>query len=134
MIAVNRPDVDVVEDIHNLIVNYPPAAHDRHHVQVSVQAGIVTLSGYVTTPITRSYLLQHIKEVEGVRDIHHENFYDDESIRLSIGRIVPTGVQVVVVYGGVILAGKLPQGVSEGQLETKVSAVPGVHKVVLAFN
>jgi hypothetical protein len=40
----------------------------------------------------------------------------------------------MVEYGAAILAGKLPAGVNEAQVETKVGAVPGVHKVVLAFS
>jgi osmotically-inducible protein OsmY len=134
MAVATRPDVDIVEDIEDLMMHYPPAAHDRHRIHVSAEDGVVTLSGYTKAPVTRSYLLEHIKNVSGVKAVQAKAFYDDESLRLSIGRIVPTGVQVMVEYGAAILAGKLPAGVNEAQVETKVGAVPGVHKVVLAFS
>lgn len=130
----SRADVDIEADIHRLMMRYPPLAHDRHRVNVAVNQGMVTLTGYLKAPITRYYLLEHVQRVEGVLGVNAEALFDDESIRLAAGRIVPIGVQVVVEYGAVILAGTAPKEISLTALSDEVDEVPGVHQVILAFD
>lgn len=132
VIAV-RSDLDIEADIQHLFAHYPPLAHDRHRIKVNVQEGVVTLVGYVKAPVSRHYALKNIPNVDGVKALKADNFYDDEMIRLEAGRKVPSGVQVIVEYGAIILAGSLPTGTTADVLVQVMSKVPGVHKVVVAF-
>jgi len=128
-----RPDIDIEQDIRDFIAHYPPLSHDRHRVRVSAKDGKVTVAGYVKSRATRHYLLEHLPTIDGVRSVKDKEFFDDETIRIEAGRIVPVGVQVIVEYGAVVLAGRLPEGVREGDLAKKVNKILGVHKVVAAF-
>jgi hypothetical protein len=75
-----------------------------------------------------------IPSVEGVRSVSANILYDDESIRLEVGRELPMGVQLArVYYGTVILAGNLPEGMSEDELIAQVQKEPGVKQVIIAF-
>lgn len=128
-----RSDEDIAADIQRLFVHYPPLSHDRHRIKVSVSNGSVLLSGNVKAPISRRYALMNIPKIEGVVSVNADQLYDDESIRLEAGRRVPIGVQVIVEYGAVILAGNLPEGIQAETLADAVSQVPGVHRVITSF-
>ena len=104
------------------------------HIDVHVKNGHVTLSGHVQSPTTRRYLVVQIPSVEGVRSVSANILYDDESIRLNVGKESPMGVQLArVYYGTVILAGNLPEDMSEASLIADVQAVAGVAQVMTAF-
>lgn len=128
-----RPDVDIEEDIRDLIAHYPPLSHDRHRVKVSARGGKLTVAGYVKSRATRHYLLEHLPDIDGVSSVNDKEFFDDETIRIEAGRIVPPGVQVNVEYGAVILSGRLPTDVKEADVVKKIKIIPGAHRVVTAF-
>ncbi len=128
-----RPDEDILDDIENLIVHYPPLVNDRHHLQVSVTGGVATLTGYAKTPITRRYLIDGVTLTPGIKSIEASRLYDDESIRMEIARTIPTGVSINVEYGTVVLSGKLPEGKTEEDTVNALRAIPGVQRVVTAF-
>lgn len=129
-VNVNRPDIDIEADIHAHMMAYPPLSHDRHRVHVSVEAGVVSVRGYVKTPPTARYLLAAIGRVDGVKAVISSDFHDDETIRLEAGRVTPMGVFVNVEYGAVVLAGRLPEGMDIETLVRQVGTVTGVHRVV----
>jgi len=132
--ATQRPDLDILEDIEHRIVQYPPARKDQHAIHVGVRNGHVTLTGHVQTPITRRYLLDSIPAIEGVQAVNADAFYDDESTRLDIGKVIPPGVKLArIQYGTAILAGKLPDGLSGEEVAARVSQVPGVARAVTSF-
>ena len=129
-----RPDIDIVSDIEHLISVYPPLANDRHAFKVLSHAGVVTVFGHVQTPIIRRYFLDHATEIPGVVAVDAEQFYDDQSIRLDIARVLPAGVQVARVrFGVVILTGDLPHTMTLDQLVEMIRKVPGVVQVVSGF-
>ncbi|MCB9450576.1 MAG: hypothetical protein H6672_04010 [Anaerolineaceae bacterium] len=127
-----RPDIDIQGEIDHLIAHYPPLQHDRHQVAITVNAGVVTASGNVQSPVTRRYLLNELPEIPGVVAVNAEVLHDDSTIRLEAGRIVPPGVVVARVrFGVVVLAGKQPED-SDAVVEA-VAAIPGVVQVVTSF-
>jgi osmotically-inducible protein OsmY len=132
--AVSRPDVDIEEDIEHLIAHYPPLVKDRHSFQTLVQDGVVTVTGHVQTPITRSYLLKNLPLIPGVADVKSEYLYSDETIRLEASRLIPIGVVLGrVQYGSVVLTGTLPHGTTADSLASQIKAIPGVKQVFTDF-
>lgn len=130
-----RPDVDIHEDLQRLLTtaSYAPLMHDRHKVQLTVQAGVVQVQGHVKVSTTRRFLLGQLERIAGVKQILAAQFYDDETIRREVARIAASNVQIMVDYGIVILAGTLPEGVTAETLAAQVAAVPGVTRVVTTF-
>jgi osmotically-inducible protein OsmY len=132
--AVSRPDVDIEADIEHLIAHYPPLVKDRHSFKTLVQNGVVTVSGHVQTPITRSYLLKNLPLVPGVTDVKSDYLYSDETIRLEASRLIPVGVVLGrVQYGSVVLTGTLPDGTTADALVSQIRNVPGVKQVFTDF-
>jgi len=129
-----RPDIDIAEDIEDRVEHYPPTMRDRHHFHVSVHEGMVTLKGYVTSPISRRWLLDMIPQIEGVRGLDADELYDDETIRIEVGRALEPGTMFArVEYGAVILTGRVPHGKKAQDYVKKASKIPGVRQVINAF-
>jgi osmotically-inducible protein OsmY len=129
-----RDDTAVLSDIHHLIATYPPLTKDRHALQVTVQKGAVTVSGHVQTPSTRRYFLDKLAQLPGVSAVKSDEFYEDQTLRIEVGKIIPVGVIVArVQYGVVVVSGQLPDGMTEEDLGRHIQTVPGVKRVVTAF-
>lgn len=123
-------DLDIEHEINELLRTYAPLRHDRHRVHVTILDGHVVVSGYVKAIPTYEFLVNNIGLVPGVKSVNHSDLYEDEYIRREVGQVMPLGIQVNVEYGAVILAGKLPQGMTFDELAQKVAQVPGVNRVV----
>ena len=137
MAAVQEPshqDMDILEAVHSIIARYPPLTADRHRLRIAVRDGVVLLAGHDRTPITRLYLIDRVSELEGVRGVNADDLYDDETIRLEVGRILPDGVIANPTYGIVVLSGKLPAGTTEAAVAKRAAAGPGVVQVVTHFS
>lgn len=130
---VARPDLDIVEDVQTIIVRYPPLNNDRHKIHVTAENGVVFLSGYVSTPINRRWLVDRAAQVRGVIAVNDEALYDDETLRLDVGQVIPPGVIANVRYGVVVLTGRLPEGTTAEALAETVAAIPGVRQVITRF-
>lgn len=130
----NITDIDIEAAIHHAMTAYPPLMHDRHRVMLTIEDGVVTVSGYVKSAITGNFLLNTLRSVDGVKDVVVEAFYNDDAIRLDVGHAVPPGVMVRMEYGAVILSGNLPDGVEPEGIVKQVGLVPGVHRVLTTFN
>jgi osmotically-inducible protein OsmY len=129
-----HPDIDIETDIQTQILHkYPPLLNDRHHVNIDVSDGKVTISGHVKVPMTRRYVLSKLERIPGVTAIDASELYDDETIRLQAGKMIPSGVLVTSNYGTVILAGK-PGNVSPGEMARRLGQIPGVKQVITSFN
>ena len=128
-----RPDEDILNDVQTMIYHYPPLNQDRHHVQAAVVNGRASLSGYVKTWNTRRYLEGAMPQIRGVTDVDLSRLFDDDSIRLEVGKVIPVGVLANVEYGTVVLTGHAPEGMTADELAAKVGAVQGVRRVVTAF-
>lgn len=133
-LVVSRPDIDIQAEIERKMLNYPPLTKDRHNVRIQVNDGVVKLYGHVQTPNTRHFFVNAVPTVEGVVAVDSSELYDDESLRLEVGRLLPVGVNVGrSQYGNIVLVGRLPDGVSLADVETKVREVPGVRQIIAAL-
>jgi hypothetical protein len=128
-----RPDVDIEEDVNDIIVTYPPLAADRHHIHVTVQSGVVVIDGHVRTPINRRVLIERTSDIPGVAGINADEFFDDETIRLQVGKLLPYGIYANPAFGVVALTGKPPVEPSVQEIIQRVARVPGVVRVVAAL-
>jgi hypothetical protein len=128
-----RPDVDILADLDEITLAYPPLSNDRFHLNMTVNNGAVSVSGYVKTMNTRSYLLRTLGLIEGITSVDTEYLFVDDLMRLDVGRAVPVGISVWAEYGTVVLSGRLPHGAVPADVAARVGAVPGVVKVVTSF-
>jgi hypothetical protein len=95
---------------------------------------VVTASGHVQTPITRRYFFERAIEIPGVVDVNVETLYDDENLRLDIGKVLPPGVRAArIQYGGVVLTGSLPPDTGEETVVNQIKTIPGVQQVITTF-
>ncbi len=133
IIDISRSDIDIDHDVHQLLHSYPPVRADRHSIHVTVSEGFVTLSGHVRSFPNHQYVVNNVGLITGVTGIDHSQFFYDEKIRLETGQYVPTGVQVTVEYGTVILTGSVPQGVNVEALAGRLGSLPGVKRVVTSL-
>lgn len=134
MLKINQRDDQLIsDDIRRIIINYAPTANDRFHIMFHVKDGVIELSGYVRTRPTAAYLIDRVRQIEGVLGLETDHFYSDEGLRLEIGRIIPSGVQVRVEYGTVILAGRPIDDVDSEIILQSVSQVAGVQRVINAM-
>jgi hypothetical protein len=130
LMAANRPDMDILDDIHLWISQYPPLVNDKHHFDVKVVDGQVHLSGAVKTVITRNYLISNMPAIDGVQGVEADALYDDESIRFAIAPLLPSGIVANIEYGGVVLSGELPPDAELNALASKIARIEGVRKLV----
>jgi osmotically-inducible protein OsmY len=131
--SARRPDIDIDDDVLDIILHYPPLAADRHHLTIRVENGIVSLSGHTSNPISRKYLVDKVAEIPGVVGVNADALYDDASINLNVGRMIPPGVLANTRYGIVVLSGKLPSDVNVDTLVGQVAEIAGVRRVVTGF-
>src|SRR5829696_8903555 len=100
---LNRPSVDIEEDIRDILSHYPPLQADRHQLRFDVSDDVVNVSGHVRSLISRRYLADRIPAIPGVYAVSIDNLYSEETIRLEAGQRIPTGVIANATYGTVIL-------------------------------
>ena len=132
--STRKPDIDIDDDVLSIILHYPPLTADRHHIHIKVQDGIVSLSGHTSNPISRKYLVDKVAEIPGLVGVSADMLYDEASISLKAGQVIPPGVLVNVRYGVVLLSGKLPPEVDADSLAMRVAEIPGVVRVVTNFS
>lgn len=126
-------DIDIEANIYHTMAEYPPFMHDRHRVDFSIENGVVTVSGYVKSRVTYTYVVNRLKDIKGVREVVTGDFYNDDDLRRDVGHVVPPGVMVTMEYGGAILSGQLPEGTSVEALVKAVGLIPGVHRVITSL-
>lgn len=131
--TTNRPDVDIEQDIIHTMQGYAPLQHDRSRIAMQVTDGAVAFSGHTKTEQAREYLHRETSKIAGVQSVDSKSLYDDESLRIQTGQVTPFGVYTSVSYGAVVLAGRLPAGMTVGELVTKIEKIPGVRKVIPNF-
>ena len=132
-VTTARPDEDILVDVENLTVHYPPLVNDRRQFHVSVAGGAATVTGYVKTPVTRRYLIDGVTVTPGVTQVDTQHLYDDETLRIEAGKVVPAGVLVNVEYGTVILSGHIPDDKTEADVVDALRSIPGIRRVVTGF-
>ncbi len=131
--ATHRPDVDIEEDIAQLIRSYSPLKASRQYFSFKSHAGKVILDGNVRSPQARRVLVDNVPHIPGVTGLDANSLYDDETIRMTVGGLLPTGVFANVHYGAVALTGRLPTDTTSDGLLKTIGAVPGVRRVGAEF-
>lgn len=131
---VQRADVDILEEIEDMICDYPPLVQDRHYYDVVVENGSATISGHTRTTITRRYLVDAVAHVDGITDVNADGFHSDADLRLQISRLIPSGVIANVRFGVVVLTGHLPVGATEKALVAAIGDIDGVRAVRAQFS
>lgn len=119
-------------------------------VDVTVDQGVVKLSGFVTDPFKKKHFAERIaKEIEGVRDVENKltvlpaSYYDEQIRRVlaysiyNDGRLLryanmrwPWPIHIIVSGGRVTLEGVVYNRMDERLLESKARNVFGVTHVV----
>lgn len=133
-IQASRPDMDIEADVEDIIVHYPPLMNDRHHLNVHVEDGAVTVTGHTRSAITREYLVDAVNKIAGVIRANTDLLFCDDDIRRDVGHLIPEGVYANVQRGVVVLTGQPASGVNTVDLTTKLTAVPGVRAVRTQFS
>lgn len=121
-----RPDEDILEDIREFVRGYDPLKRDREYFEYISENGYVTLIGHTRSTKARRVLVDNVPDIEGVLSVDASQLYDDETLRLDIGKVLPIGTFIRVNYGSVVITGSLPEDVDAGALVENVQAVPGV--------
>jgi hypothetical protein len=129
----SRPDVDIVADIDALVRSFIPLRPSKSFFSYTCHNGAVTLAGNVRNAQAVQVLTTNVPRIVGVTRVNAANLYDDETVRVAIGQLLPPGVYVSVQHGGVALTGKLPAGASAEVITNAVGAVPGVRRVGAEF-
>lgn len=131
MAVTTRPDVDIDLDLQQIVRNYPPLNNDRHHLYITVTNGDVLVTGHIKTPMNRRVLASRFQNVSGVRAVNVEELYDDETIRQTAGKIVPSGALVTSDYGILVLAGTFEKD-DAAEFVPQLEQILGVKKVITA--
>ena len=129
----SRSDLDIKHDIDHLESSYPPLVNDRHQVEITINEGVVTVSGYVKAYPTVEYILSQFPTVDGVTAVNSDGLYVDENIRREAGKVIDPGVSINVEYGSVIISGLLSDDIDPETLVKQVSNVEGVRRIVTSF-
>lgn len=121
-----RPDIDIEEEIRGFIRSYDPLKQARGHFQFSCVNGNVKVWGHVRTVQAKRVLIDNIyPDIEGVVSLDASGLYDDESLRLEVGRLLPPGVLVRFNYGSVVLT--FPESIQNAdEVLDKVKRIPGI--------
>lgn len=91
------------------------------------------MSGNVSNPINRRYLVDRAATVPGVTAVDAERLADDVSINIAAGRLLPHGMVAHSHHGTVVLSGRLPEGIDLDAVANRVAALPGVQRVIVSL-
>lgn len=133
-VPIPRTDEDILEDIHDFTRSYNPLVISRGHFFYNVQGGVVTVWGNIKSRFARQLFSKNLPNIEGVVAIDDSKLYDDETLRLEIGALLPMGVRVRVHHGLVTLTGQLPDDTSTDDLKGHLVTIPGVVAVNTDFS
>lgn len=132
VVTKTRPASDIAEDIRKFLRSFDPVKQGVHQITFNVnEDGMVNLGGHVRGMVARRVLIDNIPDILGVNALDANELYDDETLRLTVGRVIPNGTLARVNYGRVMLYGLAPQD-PEGTLK-RVADVPGVVEVSTQF-
>jgi osmotically-inducible protein OsmY len=121
-----RPASDIEEDIRELIRSYDPLKQARPFLEFHAKDGKVTLTGHVRSVQARRVFVDNVPDIPGVTKMDDKKLYDDETLRLELGKVMPRGVRVRVNFGAVAINGTLPSDTTAEQIINAVKGVPGV--------
>lgn len=128
-----RTDEDILEDIHRLVRSYKPLILSRGYFQYHVVHGVVMVEGHIKSALARQIFTDSLPDIEGVVAVDASKLYDDETLRYSLGKLLPDGVRVRTDHGVVVLTGHLPADMPVNALIGLVGEVHGVREVKADF-
>lgn len=117
---------------------YPPFRELILPIEVSVDSGEVTLTGWVRTPAMKHMATVLTEEVPGVKEVHNRLFVDDDlerAVALALEQEPDLeddfpGIRVDVLAGVVTLWGEVTSDKERKKAEEIARRIPGVRKVV----
>lgn len=122
-------DEDILESLHVLVRSNDQIRVSRNDFTYTVVNGVVKLVGNVRTPMVRRVFKDSVLQVAGVSAVDDTELYDDESLLLAVGKVLPFGVRARVNDGTVALYGTLPSGTSADEIVASAGEIPGVRWV-----
>lgn len=128
-VVYTRTDEDILEDVHQLVRSYQPLKMAQQHFHCQVRSGVVKISGHINSQLNRRLFLQNLPDIEGVMAVDDSELFDDETLRLTIAGLLPSGIRLRVSYGVVALSGHLPVGTHVDELKGMIAELPGVKAV-----
>lgn len=132
--VIPHTDEDIHEAIHDFVRSYKPLITSRNHFHYRVHSGVVTVWGNIKSRSAYQLFIKNLPDVDGVIAVETSKLYDDETLRLQIGKLLPMGVRVRVTHGLVTLTGQLPEGTSADDIKGELVTMPGVVAVNTDFS
>ena len=139
VVVAERPADELREEVYRRLNHeYPPFRELVLPIEVEVDSGKVTLTGWVRTPTMKHMATLLTQEVSGVREVDNRLFVDDDLERQvalaleqepSLEDDFP-GIHVDVLAGVVTLWGEVTSDRERHKAEDIARGVPGVRKVV----
>ena len=119
---------------------YTPLRRTYAQVDVSVQDGIVTLTGTVGSIVMKRVIVGEVSRLPGVRAVQADELYDDTSLQLAVAQTLGSNpsmciavneqVYIHIHHGRVVLTGRVFSSAKREAIEETAVAVPGVRSVV----
>jgi osmotically-inducible protein OsmY len=131
--SIERTDEDILQDLHQMIRSYKPLIASRPYFRYSVHNNVVKVEGNIKSGFARQIFSESIPDLPGVMAVDDSELYDDEALRLALGKLLPVGVRVRIDHGHVILTGRLAPDIDADALKAMVGEVPGVREVLTDF-
>ncbi len=117
-------DEDILESLHALVRSNDQIRVSRNDFTYTVVNGVVKLVGHVRTSIVRRMFKDSVLQLAGVSAVDDTELYDDESLLLAVGKVLPVGVRARINHGVVALS-----GTSADEIVANVGEIPGVRLV-----
>lgn len=124
---VARNDADIFDDVQRLARTAFSTRLSRGNFQYAVRNGVVTVKGHLSSRIGYDLFIDNLMTIDGVVAVDDRELFDDETLRLQIGEILPRGMRMRIQHGVVALLGRLDPN-SEEVLEAlaAIGEMPGI--------
>lgn len=129
-------DNDLEAEVTDAVMSMGAVRPSAAVVKVDVHAGLVTLSGYVQSPMAAVEVERVVEQVSGVTGVVN-NLVDDGSLSRLVAEVlstdpatrdIPPGYEVASTFGYLRLIGWFTPAQIEA-LTTVTQAIPGVREV-----
>ena len=75
-LTIYRPDEELRQDIYDAIYNYPRLRVEQSGITIHVIDGVVWLRGYVSNELNRRLVVDQLKNIPGLAELHNELIAD----------------------------------------------------------
>jgi osmotically-inducible protein OsmY len=131
------PDLDIQEAAANAIDRLTIVRETRSPIEVSVEQGVVTLTGLIFTETMRRVILYNVSVIPGVRQVV-DRLYTDAQLQVAVAQALagdPTvglrqpGIWVTAYHGVVSLSGTVQNENEQAAAIAAARSVPGIRAV-----